>query len=71
MIALDEGRVSGKTASCPDCEKTFSLAKLSAAREAAALSNPPSGAWYRDEGDTVEIGATTRSPAALLFIFFL
>lgn len=34
------------------------------------LSNPPAGAWYRDNGSVAEIGSVMRSPTTGFFLLF-
>jgi len=71
-ITLEDVNVSTDIALCRRCAKPFSLAELS--REQAVpevdLTRPPKGAWLRQVGGGFEMGATTRSAAALFLVPF-
>jgi hypothetical protein len=71
-IPLEDVNVSTDIALCRQCEKTHSLAELSADGEVADVdtSQPPKGAWYRSQGNEFEVGATARSALAFFLVPF-
>jgi hypothetical protein len=58
---------------CTACGQVFQISELSGFSDdspAASLS-PPNGTWFRSEGGRWEVGATTKSWAALFLIPFM
>jgi hypothetical protein len=71
-IPLEDVNVAKDIALCRQCEKTYSFAELSQDQVTADVdtSNPPKGAWYRSQGNELEVGATTRSGIAFFLLPF-
>jgi hypothetical protein len=69
-IAIADINVATDIALCRRCGKTFSLSELLNSSSSATfdVASPPNGAWFKNTGDGVTIGATTRSWMAL-FLF--
>lgn len=69
-IPLEDVNVTTDIALCRQCGQTYSFAEL--VQDQAALdvdtSQPPGGAWYRNQGNEFEVGATTRSGAAFFLV---
>jgi hypothetical protein len=62
---------------CASCGQGHALSKLIGAdideeddARPVNLSDPPPGAWHIDDGQTVRIGGTTRSPMAFFLVPF-
>lgn len=73
VIPSSELDATADVAVCRRCDETFPLSSLVAegqTRDAFDLSRAPAGAWYEDTGTGCQIGATTRSPIAFLFVPF-
>lgn len=69
-IPPDEINVAKDVALCRSCNKAFALSSLVHGANipgSVDLAAPPPGAWYRDDGVEVVIGATTRSAATGFF----
>lgn len=73
-IVSDDINVAKDIAFCRPCNKPFALSALvhgTVVPSNIDLANPPQGAWYRDDGVVVEMGATTRAVGlAIFFLFF-
>lgn len=81
-IPPEDVNVGADVAFCRACETPTAISSLvsqvagSAAFGAmpapvvADLASPPPGAWYRDDGTTVRVGATLRSGGAWFFLIF-
>ena len=66
--------VAANAAVCPNCGEAFALSKLVERGDVPPefdLNHPPPGAWYREEVRGWRIGASTRSPAAFIFVIFV
>jgi hypothetical protein len=71
-IPLEDINVAKDIALCRRCTRTYSFAELSQDRDVADVdaSRPPKGAWYKSQGLEFEVGAWTRSWAALFLVPF-
>jgi len=72
-IPLADVNVATDIALCRRCGTTYSFAELQLDRDETAgvdLARPPRGAWLRRQANEFEVGATTRSFAALILIPF-
>lgn len=78
-FADDAVNVASDVAYCRVCDKAHALSSLVDRREGTPggevgpvdLVNPPAGAWYRDDGMEVVVGATSRSAGiAGFFVLF-
>jgi len=72
VIPQDDINVAKDIAFCRKCDKGFALSDLVSdhAIPNVDLSNPPRGAWYRDDGGQVSIGASLRSAGGALGVLF-
>jgi len=73
-LPVDDVNVGADTALCRKCNEVFALSDLvdeSGDERDFNLNVPPRGAWYRDNGEDVRIGATTRSAAAFFIVPFM
>jgi hypothetical protein len=72
-IAAEHVNVGSDVAFCPPCNEAFSLSSLVAAGEAddGDLGEPPRGCWFRLGFNDWQVGATTRSYAALFMVPFM
>ncbi len=75
VIPAEDINVARDVAFCRGCNITHSLAELMSERaeerdDAADLTRPPPGAWYRYDGVATVIGAAHRSSAAAGLLFF-
>ena len=74
-IASDDINVAADVAFCRACNNAVALSGLVRASlptdHDAVRANPPSGAWFRDDGVETTIGATTRSPTAFFIVPFM
>ncbi len=72
-IPAEQINVGSDVAYCPRCENAFALSSLVAAgaTDDVELGEPPPGCWMRVGFDDWEVGATTRSFAALFVIPFM
>jgi hypothetical protein len=68
VIPQDDVNVAKDIAFCRKCDKGFALSDLISdhAIPNVDLANPPRGAWYRDDGGAVSIGASLRSAGGAL-----
>jgi len=65
--------VENDVAVCSECDEVFAISELVAAGQDTGdfdLSDAPRGAWFSESFTGWTIGATTRSPAALLVVPF-
>jgi len=72
-IPQDDVNVAKDIAFCRKCDKGFALSDLVSDHAIAAnvdLANPPRGAWYRDDGGQVSIGASMRSAGGAFALLF-
>lgn len=72
-IPADDVNVAKDIAFCRACDKGFALSDLVNNLVVPAqvdLSSPPRGAWYRDDGGTVSIGASLRSAGGAFGVLF-
>ena len=80
-FADDDVNVARDVAYCRGCDKAHALSSLVSPRQEAVqpdadltgvdLLHPPAGAWYRDDGMEVVVGASTRQAAiAGFFVLF-
>ncbi|MGO9201951.1 MAG: hypothetical protein ACLQM8_15595 [Limisphaerales bacterium] len=71
-IPLEDINVAKDIALCRQCSQTYSFAELSQDSGVADVdtSRPPKGAWYKSQGIESEVGARTRSWAALFLAPF-
>jgi hypothetical protein len=72
QIPLEDVNVAQDIALCRRCQKTYSFAALNlqANMPAVDTSQPPRGMWYHNQGNEFEVGASTRSWAALFLVPF-
>ena len=72
-IPADQVNVQSDVAFCPRCEEVYSLARMvaSGAEDVGELGEPPPGCWMNTGFDDWEVGATTRSYAALFLVPFM
>ena len=72
MIPLEDINVSKDIVFCRQCSNTFSFAELTSDQTAldVDVSQPPGGAWVKNQGLDSEVGATTRSWVALILVPF-
>src|SRR5688500_1360755 len=72
-ISLDDVNVANDLALCRRCSKDFGYAQVLAEKEAPTvdLNRPPAGAWFHRAHRGFEVGATTRSAAALFLVPFM
>lgn len=70
-IAGDDLNVSTDLARCRTCDALYTLSELVADEPPVDLGQPPWGAWHHDDGVSVTIGATTRSPMAFFLVPFM
>src|SRR5262245_60159278 len=72
VIPQDDINVAKDIAFCRKCDKGFPLSDIVMDTPVGPvdLASPPRGAWYRDEGGTVSLGASTRSGTGAFFLFF-
>lgn len=73
--AVPPGQVNmaNDLAFCPQCGDGFKISEtidLDTVNEDILL-NPPAGAWYRKEFDSIVVGASTRSPVAFFLVPFM
>jgi hypothetical protein len=70
VIPAHRVNASADVAYCEPCNEAFALSALLAAEvpEDFKLYDPPPGAWVEETGSGWRIGASTRSPFALLLI---
>jgi hypothetical protein len=70
-IPGEDINVGKDVAFCRACDQAFSLSGIVAvpAVGKADLANPPSGTWYRDDGEAVVVGAVCRSRSSFMAIF--
>lgn len=73
IVPSQQVNVSTDLALCPVCNEGFKISETfdMDTVNAGILNNPPKGAWFRTESDKVVVGATTRSPYALLLVPFI
>src|SRR5690349_15450453 len=71
-IPLEDANVSTDIALCRHCSKTFSFAELSQDKVVPDVdtSRPPGGVWMKSRGGEFEVGAASRSWAALFLVPF-
>lgn len=71
-IAAEHVNVGSDVAFCVGCNEGYALSSLIAAGESdeGELGEPPSGCWFTIGFDDWQVGATTRSYAALVTIPF-
>jgi hypothetical protein len=69
----DQVNAGTDVAYCPHCAEAFKLTDLIERGETdeGDLGPPPSGAWFKAGVDEWEVGATTRSAAALFLVPFM
>lgn len=72
-VPADQVNVSMDLALCAACSEGFKVSESIDLDSVSAetLRNPPNGAWFRKEIDRIIVGASTRSPAAFLFVPFM
>jgi hypothetical protein len=73
LVPADRCNVGTDVALCERCDEVFSLCALVAAGEVPDdfdVHDPPRGAWFEETTSGWRLGATTRTPAAFLFIPF-
>ena len=73
--AVPAGQVNMSTdlALCPRCNKGFRISENigTDAIDTNIVERPGSGAWFREELDSVVVGASTRSPSAFFLVPFM
>ena len=69
----DQVNMATDLAFCPRCNDGFKVSESidRDAIDADILQNPPKGAWFRQEVNGTVVGASTRSPVALLLVPFM
>jgi hypothetical protein len=72
-IPLHDVNVATDLALCRKCAQNFSYAELLDDRATTPFepSRPPRGAWFHQDHRGFEVGASTRSPAALFLVPFM
>lgn len=73
-IPQEKMNIQTDIAQCISCRYLFKISseiKTTTSTKMVDLSQPPSGAWYANDHQTIHIGATTRSYVALFLIPFL
>ncbi len=77
-IAASDVNVASDVMFCRSCSQAHALSSVVAdhaandpARPTVDVNQPPSGAWFRDEGHQFRVGATTRSFLALFLVPFM
>jgi hypothetical protein len=68
--------VSTDVAVCPQCNSVFSVSDAVEAGQDSDvvdfdISQPPSGAWFKEDFDGWEVGSTTRSALAFFLVPFM
>ena len=71
--------VETDVAICPQCDEAFDLSELvskeseddSGPGAAAPLAEAPPGAWFRTDGESWQVGATTRNASAFFLVPFM
>jgi hypothetical protein len=73
VLSGDDMNVVTDLARCPNCAEVYKLSSLVEVTESGSvdLNDPPKGAWYREEFNGFEVGATTRHPIALFLVPFM
>jgi hypothetical protein len=72
-IAAEDVNVGKDLALCRACDQAFPLSEIvesAGTLEEVDTDNPPRGAWYSFDGDSIRIGSTTRHPIALFLVPF-
>ncbi len=70
-VAPQELPAPGGKALCGSCRKQFRCPEINeAAGSGLDLRNPPAGAWFKEFPNGFELGASMRSPMALLLVPF-
>ncbi|MCI0639740.1 MAG: hypothetical protein L0Y72_24105 [Gemmataceae bacterium] len=74
VIPASHLNVETDVAVCEKCNDAFSISALLASGQVPDdfnIHDPPRGAWFEDTGTGCRLGATTRSPTALLLVPFM
>jgi len=72
-VPPDQVNMATDLAFCPQCNDGFKVSETLDQESANPdiLRNPPKGAWFKKEMDSVVVGATTRSPIAFFLVPFM
>ncbi len=72
-VSPDQVNMATDLAFCPQCNEGFKISESidQEVVNADVLRDPPKGAWYRKERNSVVVGASTRSPIAFFLVPFM